>query len=292
MATKIAIAQHEFVADQFMADVDFTSLNPTNEDLTLDILPSEESDYFERKMIERAERRAKVNAKRSHVASVAHTPEFDALAHVAHALTVAGTRHLTVSANIHNMDTLRLVAGAPKTAYTLARIAGDDATVYAKRKVSRMTVRGQESVTEMIVSHVDFIDAESLLASIKSLAPERVKASRRQSSVSVESGKVSRKKWQSKQSRLGQHDSEVNKGLLRNAEQAVMFDARASIESKLANGEPVLNAEWKVALGRSLTVTEMKATKRQRDGVKRAGYESYGGQESAMSRMLNSLERK
>ena len=288
MATKIAIHGDLFTAPDDMASVTWLDAEPSAEDLALDVIPDDERDYFNMRRIQKLERD---HAKREHVAKVrASAPaELSTLATVGHKLTVMGANHVYAMAKPGYSP--KLYAGTPSAPLEVLTMAQGVARVTHTVTETRMTVRGQDTVTARRGELIQSADAETLLAKVIELAREDISSGYGVSLI-VETGKPSRKKWDMKQSRLNRHDADVNKTMARHASIQAMATARAEIESMLANGEPVPNKLWKQALGRSLTVTEMKATKRQRDGVTRESYSTYAGKESAMSRMLNSLERK
>lgn len=288
MATKIAVRGDLFTAPDDMAGITWLDVEPSADDLALGVLPDDERDYFNMRRIQKLERD---HAKREHVAKVrASVPaELSTLATVGHRLTVMGASHVYASHKPGYAP--KMYAGTPGAPLEVLTMAHGVARVTHTVTETRMTARGQDTITARRGEMIQSADVETLLSKVIELAREDISSGYGVSLI-VETGKPSRKKWEMKASRLNRHDSNVNKELARHASIQAMATARGEIESMLAKGEPVPNKLWKQALGRSLTVTEMKATKRQRDGVSRESYGTYAGKESAMARMLNSLERK
>jgi hypothetical protein len=288
MATKIAL-RDEFVAPDDMASITWLDMEPSADDLALDVVPDMERDYFELRRIQRAEKLAiKRDSQAKHFAS-AHSEDFELLSEVCNELNMGGAHSVMLEYRPGHSPVL--TAGA-KHRYQLARVNGDTGTVYAKVTNTRMTPRGQESTTH-IVGYA--VESATLVESIRELAKSRVPV-RTHSAFTVETGKVSRKKWQAAQSRKNSHDNDVSVALLRTEKQREMFATRATIESKLANSERVELAEWGTALGRTLTKAEKMAIKRHNarldSTVATRERATHMGEASAMTRLVNSLERQ
>lgn len=289
MATKIVV-RDEFVAPDDMADIDYSPMSwddmeAPDSAVALDVVPDMERDYFNARRIAKLEKLTDKRQRQAKHWDKAHTPEFELLSEVCNELNISGAHSVALEYRPGHSPVL--TAGA-KNRYQLARVNGESATVYAKHTVSRMTPRGQDTTTQ-IVGYA--VESATLIESIRALAPARVPV-RTHSALRVETGKVSRKKWQANQSRKNSHDTGVERDMLRNDNQRAMYAMRATIEAKLAAGERVENSEWKIALGRPLTETERKATRRfNNDRTSGLVHSTHGGG-SAMSRLINSLERK
>lgn len=291
MATKIAIHGDLFTAPDDMANVTWLDVEPSADDLALDVMPEEERDYFNMRRLQKLERE---HAKRDHVAKVrASAPaELSTLATVGHKLTVMGASHVYASHKPGYAP--KLYAGTPHAPLEVLTMGHGVARVTHTMVATRMTVRGQDTVVERRGELFESADAETLLAKVIDLAREDIHDTYGNSLI-VETGKPSRKKWDRKQSRMQRHDSDVSKAIARHASIQAMATARERIEALLAENKPVPNSLWRAGLGRTLTVVEMNATKRQRAGAdlsNNGSHGAYAGKESAMARMLNSLERK
>lgn len=293
MATKIAL-RDEFVAPDDMAEITFRDMSWDEMDapesaMALDVVPDMERDYFEMRRIQRAEKMAiKRDSQAKHFAS-AHDENFELLSEVCNELNMSGAHSVMLEYRPGHSPVL--TAGA-RNRYQLARVNGDAGTVYAKVTNTRMTPRGQESTTH-IVGYA--VESATLIESIRELAKSRVPV-RTHSAFTVETGKVSRKKWQSAQSRKNSHDNDVSVELLRTEKQRDMYAMRATIEAKLANSERVELAEWGTALGRTLTKAEKMAIKRHNarldSTVATRERSTHMGEASAMTRLVNSLARQ
>lgn len=324
MATKI-VPRDEFVAPDDMADIDYRpswdEMEAPDSAMALDVVPDVERDYFNARRIAKLEALAAKRTSQAKHWDRAHTPEFELLSEVGNELNMTGAHSVMLEYRPGHAPVL--TAGATNR-YQLARVNGESATVYAKHTVSRMTPRGQDTTTQIIGYAVE---AATLIESIRALAPARVPLRqfeqtiwqitrpvidannhqigevvelamtrtvvRGKSALRVETGKASRKKWQANQSRKNSHDTGVERDMLRNDKQRAMYAMRESIAERVARGEQVLTADWKVALGRKLTDTESKAARRYNaDHAAGSAYAKHDGMGTAMSRLVNSLERK
>lgn len=290
MATKITV-RDEFVAPDDMADIDYRplawdELDAPDSEIALDVTPDVERDYFDAMRVAKLEKlAAKRSSQTNHRERAESSEEFQLLSEVCQDLNVHGARSVVLE--YAPGKKLALTAGN-KNRYPLARVHGEKATVYTKVTTTRMTPRGQDSVTQIIGYAVE---AETLIDSIYALAKNRVPLYI-PSAMRVEIGKTSRKKWQSAQSRMRSHES----GVLRTQAQHAQAAARESIAAKIAAGTPIGLEEWKAALGRPLVKAEKMAAKRYAASVA-AGHERraqhmWQGQSSVMARLINSLERK
>ena len=282
MATKLAVSGPRFVAPDDMADVEFNipswdDVEPTAEELALDVTPDAEVDYFERMKVRRAERAA---AKREHVARVRakRSEAFDRMADVAHQLTINGATPPVVSMS---PDSSPVMSTGYRHHVPLVVMDGENFVIYGTVNVAEQYAGTSHGITDDRMARVT--PAGDLLAEVRRVAPRRT-AYRTVSSVRVETGKDSRGKW------------------ARNAAALERADKAHSLLMRLGDASgKVYGSEVAELLGRKLTGAERVAlhayNKRVEERAERASEfkeraNRSHGQGTAITRMVAEIERR